>query len=138
MPDLQILYADPVTGIMSFGMGRSPKTLTGLPLLAQVVALAILKNPSKDVLSPDEGSGIRALIGQYSLDSTEEIRLLIIQKVSLVEKQILSKQAAGAGIPNERLKKLTVLDVAIDPADHKVLVLVRVLSEAGDSTEILV
>lgn len=138
MPDIQILKANPVTGVFEFDMGRSPKTVSGLDLLAQAVVLTILKNPGRDVLNPEEGSGIRNLIGQYSLSNTNEIKFLMIQRIGLVEKEIISKQAAGVGDPTEKLKKLTVVDVAVDEVASRVMVRIKILSEAGGSTNILV
>lgn len=138
MPDIQILQTDPVTGVLSLGMGRSPKVLTGIQLLAQVVALTIFKNPGRDVLAPYEGSGLRALIGQYSLGNADEIRLLLIQKIGQVEKDIIAKQAAGGGSPTEKLKKLSIQDVAVDSVAGKVIARIKIINEAGGTTDILV
>lgn len=138
MADIQVLKADPTTGILKFEMGRSPKTISGITLLAQVVALSLLKNPGRDVLTPEEGSGIRDDIGQYNLGNTNEIKLLMINKIGLAEKQIISTQAAGVGDPTEKLKKLTLLDVAVDEIASRVVIRVKILNEAGDVTDILV
>lgn len=138
MPDIQLMKRDPSTGVLTMGMGRSPKIITGIDLLAQVVALSILKNPGRDVIDPEEGSGLRDAIGQYNLSSPDELKLLVLQRIKQVEKDILSRQAETPSDPSEKLKKLTVVDIAVDSGVGKVLARVRVLNETGASTDILV
>lgn len=138
MPDIQLIQFDPTTGLAKLGMGRAPKILTGIDLLAQIVVLSYLRNPGRDVIDPSEGSGLRDAIGQYNLTSNDEIKILVVQRTKLVENEILGRQASSTGEPTERLKKLTVLDVASDLSSGQVLARVRLVSEAGDMTDILV
>ena len=108
-------------------------------MLAQTVTLSYLRNPGQDVISPNEGSGIRADIGQYAMSSSDQANLLVLQRTKTVETEVLTRQAA-AGIvdPSEKLKSLTVLDVASDPTASQVMARVKVVSETGATTQILV
>lgn len=138
MPDLQVVQFDPKTGVASLALGTSPKMLNGIDLLKQVVALHYLKNPGQDVLDPNEGSGLRAAIGQYNFGDPAEVKLLFIQRTQVIEKDILNKQPIGVGTPEERLKKLAVLDAAYDQDTGVLVGSVQIINEAGDSTNILV
>lgn len=138
MPDIQITQADPDTGIITLGMGRSPKIITGVDLLAQIVILTFLKNPGRDVLSPNDGSGLRAEIGQFNFTSSDEVNLLVLQRTKFVERSILANQTGTSGDPTERLAKLTVIGIASDLTASKVLVRVRVVNEAGEARDVLV
>ena len=139
MPDIQILQIDPTTGLGTFGLGNDPKELTGIDLLAQVVTLSYLRNPGQDVLYPNEGSGIRADIGQYTVAAPDQAKLLVMQRTQTVQTEILTRQAAaGVVAPSEKLKSLTVLDVATDSTGSQVMARVKVLSETGATTTILV
>jgi hypothetical protein len=138
MPDIQVVQTNSETGISELGLGRAPKILTGVSLLAQLVVIAFLKNPGRDVIDPNDGSGLRDAIGQYNLSDLEEIKLLVLQRTKNVEKQIFTRQSVGVIDPSERLKKLSVLSVASDPVEGRVLASIRIINEAGESQDILV
>lgn len=138
MPDIQIIQVDSETGLTTLGMGNSPKILTGISLLAQVVSLSFLRNPGRDVFAPTEGSGIRAEIGQFNFTQEDELKLLVMQRTKVVEKEVIGRQTAEVGNASERLKKLTVTDIATDITNARVLARVRITSEAGDTTDVLV
>ena len=138
MPDIQIVQFDPATGLGTLALGNNPKLITGLELLAQIVALAYLKNPGQDVIDPTEGSGIRQDIGQTPLTSVDEANLLVMQRTKVVEAEILSRQTVGVGEPSEKLKKLVVLDVATDLTNARIVARVKVTNETGGATDILV
>lgn len=138
MPDIQVTKQNPNTGVISMGMTANPKILSGLDLLVQLVALSLLKNPGRDVFDRTEGSGLRNLIGQYNLADPEEIKLVVVQQVRAVEQELFVRQVVGVGTPEERLKKLTVLDVAANDVGNSLLIRIQVVNEAGDQRDILV
>ena len=113
MSDIQIIKIDPDTGLATVEMSSTPKKLVGLAKLIQIVVLEFLKNPGRDVFNPEEGSGLRADIGQYNFIDGNEIRLRAVQRATFVEKFILDNQPVG-GDPTEKLKKLMILDVGVD------------------------
>ena len=138
LADISVLQIDPKTGVISLGLGRGTKSVSGITLLAQIVALEFLKNPGRDVFDPESGSGLRSAIGQYNLSNADEIRILVIQKARAVEKSVMASQAAGIGAPSENLKKLDIIDVAVDEINAKVLIRVQVTNETGEVTDILI
>lgn len=137
MSDIQVVLFDKVTGLASLGMGDSPKLLTGLPKLIQIVVLTFLKNPGRDVLDFEEGSGVRADVGQYNFSTGDDIKLLAIQRTKEVETQVIDRQPTQTD-PTEKLKKLTILDVAADPLNGSMVLRVQIFNEAGDTADILV
>jgi len=138
MPDIQIIQFDPSTGLGTVRLSNTAKRLTGVDLLAQVVALSYLRNPGQDAIDPVEGSGIRQDIGQINIGSEDEAKLLVMQRTRLVEREVISRQTVGLGDPTEKLKSLTVLDVAADLVESRVVTRVKIVNEAGQSTDILV
>jgi hypothetical protein len=135
--DLQIIQVDEVTGVVTLGIPRVPRKITGLDKLTQVVALAILRNPGQDVLNPEEGTGFRDLIGQYNFTSVEELSAIISQRVSFVESSILASQPADAD-PNEKLSRMTVQDVAYDEAARGLYVRIRIINELDAESDIII
>jgi hypothetical protein len=138
MPDIQITRVDPNTGITSMGMGLTPKILTGMDLLAQIVVLTYLKDPGKDVLVPNDGAGLRAAIGQYNFTGSNEIKLLVLQRTKFVEQSILAKQTGTSADPTERLARLVVTAIAEDSTTGNVVVRIRVTNEASQAKDVLV
>jgi len=137
MPDLQVIQFDPNTGLGTVTLGNTPKKLTGIDLLAQAVALSYLRNPGQDVIAPNEGSGVRADIGQTNITSSDQASLLLMQRTKTVETEVITRQLASDD-PSEKLKSLTVISVAADIETASVAAVVKVVNEAGESTTILV
>lgn len=138
MPDIKLFQRDPDTGLLVLQLGESAKVLTGKELLAQIIALAFLKNPGRDVFDPGEGSGVRQDIGQFNFTTNDELKLMVLQRARFVEQEVISRQTVGIGDATEKLKKLVVLDVAADAENARVVARVRVVNEAGDYTDVLV
>jgi len=137
MPDIQIIQFDPNTGVGTVTLGNNPKKLTGIDLLAQVVALSYLRNPGQDVIAPTEGSGVRADIGQTNITSADQASLLLMQRTKTVETEVISRQLASDD-PSEKLKSLTVISVAADLSNAAVSAMVKIVNETGETTTILV
>lgn len=138
MPDIQVTQIDPNTGAVTLGIGNNPKILTGIDLLAQVVALSFLRNPGQNVLAFTEGSGIRQDIGQTSISSVDQANMLVMQRAKIVEQEVISRQVVAVGDPSENLLSLTVLSVASDLDTASAAAVVKIVNETGDSTTILV
>jgi len=136
--DFPLVTFNAETGLAEVGIPKAPRPLRGIQALIQIVVIAILKNGNQDVLTPDDGSGLRALIGQYNVSDPNEIKVEIIQRISLIEKQILSNQVNFTVPSSEKLKKLTVLQIVSDPSTGSTAVRVRVFNEAGQSTTVVV
>ena len=137
--DYQMVVYDATTGVATVQIPTIPKILTGLDKLVQIVVLYFLRNPGKAVLQPVEGSGLRADIGSYNttIDGAE-IRALAIQRTQAGQQEIISRQSANQGTPDERLKSLILRDFAYDESTLMTVLKVQVINEAGDSTNVLV
>lgn len=138
MPDIQIFQIDPNTGLGSLALGNSPKRLSGIDLLAQIVALAYLRDPGQDVIDPMEGAGIRQDIASISITSNDQAHMLVMQRTKKIEAEIIARQQVGTGDPTEKLKSLVVIDIAADLAEAAVAARVKIINQAGQSTQILV
>lgn len=139
MPDIQLTVVD-ASGIVTLELPSSPKMLRGIDLLAQVVALSILKNFDRDVFDPAEGTNFRDDIGKFnfSFDDLDEVRLNAVTKIQKIEQDIIEGQGTDVGSPDERLRKLRVLDVAADPDTGSLAVRVQILNESGNTRDIVV
>lgn len=136
--DLQVIQIDPNTGVASMGIPAVPRRLTGQEKLVQIVVLFILKNPGQDVFTPTEGTGFRDMIGQYNFTSPDEIRAVVVQRIKQIESQILASQSVGIGDPTERLKEMSVQDMAFDDNTRTLFVRIRIVSESGSETDVVV
>lgn len=138
MPDISIVNFDPITGEVSLGLGNTPRVIDGMDLLKQIVVLAYLRNPGQSVIDPDEGSGVRAAIGQYNFVEGDEIKVLFIQRTQAIEQEIIGRQEGATTAPEERLKKLVVIDVAFDETTNSVAGRTQIINQAGDTSDIIV
>lgn len=141
MAEIQIIKIDPKTRIVSLELPNAPKRLTGIDLLIQIVALAYLRNPGRDVFDNQEGSGLRAEIGQFNLSSEasdEEFRMLAIQRTDKIQGEIISNQGTDISDPSEQLKRLEIIDLAFDAFENRGAIRVKIVNELGDNREIIV
>jgi len=141
MAEIQITKIDPATRLVTVELPNTPKRLTGIDALIQIVALAYLRNPGRDVFDPDEGSGLRGAIGQFNLSDSgaeEEFRTLVIQRTDKIQDEILSNQGTDISDPTEQLKKLEIVDLAFDSVTNEGAIRVKLINEVGDSREIIV
>lgn len=136
--DFPLIVFNSETGLAEVGIPKSPRPLRGIQALIQIVVIAILKNGDQDVLTPEEGSGLRSLIGQYNFYDPNEIKTEIIQRINQIEKQIIANQVNFILPASEKLNKLTVLEIASDPATGATAVRVQIFNEAGQSTTTVV
>lgn len=137
--DYQIVTYDPTTGLATLGIPTVPAVITGTDLLVQVVVLSFLRNPGQNVLSPNEGSGFRADIGQYNTTITgAEIRSLAVQRVKAVQQEVISRQDSNQGTPDERLASLTLTDFAFDSDTASAILSVQITAESGSVLDVLV
>lgn len=136
--DFPLIYFDPDNGVASIGIPPVARPLRGLSKLVQVVVLGILKNGGQDVLTPSEGSGIRALLGQYNYTESSEIKIEILQRLRKVESQIIVNQESVALPSDEKLREIKVLNIVSDPTTGSTAVRLQVINEAGQSTTVVV
>jgi len=138
MSDFKIVNVDPNTAVVTLGISNPPKKITGIEYLVQIVVLSYLRNPGRDVIDPNEGSGLRDEIGSYGTAEDSEAKLLAVQRTKKVEQEVISRQKPGQGLPSERLKKLTVLDVAFSASSSSLAIRVKLTNEAGDARDVII
>lgn len=136
--DFPLIVFDEATGIASVGIPKVPRRVTGINKLVQVVVIAILKNGDQDVLNPELGAGLRLMIGQFNYSDPSLIRVEVIQRVKNIEQQIIAIQTSFNLPASEKLSRLTVLDVVIDANTSAAAVRIKIDSQAGQSTTVVV
>jgi hypothetical protein len=136
--DFPLIVFDPETGVASVGIPSVIRPVRGIKKLVQVVVLALLKNGGQDVLTPDEGSGVRSLIGQFNYSDTSEIKIEVLRRIRKVEAEILANQEVVSLPADEKLRELKIMSVVSDPANGNTAVSLQVINEAGQSTTVVV
>jgi len=131
--DFPLITFNKDTGFAEVGIPTAPRALRGINKLVQLVVVALLKNGGQDVFSPEEGSGLRAMIGQFNYANPSEIKVEVVQRVKLIEQQIVANQVNFTVPAAEKLKQLKVLDLVSDPVTGATAVRVQIYNEAGQS-----
>lgn len=136
--DFPLINFDPTTGIATVGIPTVPRRLTGINKLVQVVVIAVLKNGGQAVIDPEQGSGLRAMIGYFNYTTPTEVQVEVLKRIKLIEQQIISNQANFSLQSSEKLTSLKVLQVATDPVTGATAVKIKVNNQAGQSTTLVV
>jgi len=136
--DFPLITFDSSTGIASVGIPKAPRRLTGIDKLIQVVVLAVLKNGDQDVISPDLGSGLRSMIGQFNFSNPSEIRVEVIQRVKNIEQQIIVGQSDFNLPSSEKLSQLKVIDLVTDSSTGATAVRLKINNQAGQTSTVVV
>lgn len=136
--DFPLVTFDPITGMAMIGVPTVPRRVVGINKLVQIVVIAILKNGGQAVIDPDQGSGLRAMIGQFNYTEPTAIQVEVLKRIQLIEKQIIANQANFTLPSSEKLVSLKILQVATDPATGATAVKIKVNNQAGQSTTLVV
>lgn len=134
--DIQVITADPVTGVITFGLVA--RILTGMPKLIQIVVLALLNGPGKDILNPADGGGILDMLGE-NISSTDSTMVLaqLNQAVKKVQTEIVRYQTGIGALPEESLQELQVLSLAPGVNIDEVLLGLRIINQAGRISDVV-
>lgn len=127
--DLKILRVKP-DGTVYFDITDTPSYASGMDILAQMVAIAYLENPGQDVLNVTEGSGVRTLIGQFDVVNQRDLRIEFLNRTAKIESEIIKKQSSLDILPNEKLKKLNILSLNINPDNSELIAEVAIENQA--------
>jgi hypothetical protein len=136
--DFPLVSFDPYTGLATVGIPKTPRPVRGIQLLVQIVVIAILKNQGQDVFTPLEGAGLRGLIGQMNYSDPSEIKLEVIQRINKIAQEIITNQVNTDVGATEKLASLKVLEVISDPVTADTAVRLKLTSEAGQTTSVVV
>lgn len=130
MPDIKVLIQDDVTGEVSFGMSRPPKSVSGIDLLVQIVALQFLNNGGRSIFNPGRIGGLREFIGRnYDPDDPSELFADIQLMTSRIEQGIKEEQVLANRGPSERLQSLRLIDIVPDETQLEIKIVVAVVNE---------
>ncbi len=135
MPDLNILRIDETTRRVTWGLNLLPAKNKGIELLVQLAAKTILTTSGQDYLRPEYGGNILSLAGR-SLNKRDIPRLNadIAYIVRTTEEQILKEQVDKLITIDERLKKLTLLNIDISFITGEIIIETLVENEAGHTS----
>jgi len=136
--DFPLVKFDPNTGVATLGMPTVPRPLRGIQKLVQIVVIAVLKNGGQDVFAPIEGSGLRALIGQFNYSDEQEVRVELSSRVNKIQREVIQNQAPFPSPPAEKLRSLKVLEIAVDPVTSSAFLRLQVISEAGQTAQVVI
>lgn len=133
--DIQVIAID-AQGRVSLKL--SSKILTGASKLFQIVVLSLLNVPGKDVLDPDQGGGLPAMIGTgFDPNDQQELFGEVARRVNKTQKEIIENQVGSGSPPAERLKAIHIVSLAegadIDTTD----VTLRVVNELGQFRDVV-
>lgn len=117
-----------------------PEKVSGKDKLIQIVLLALLTNPGRNVNYPERGSGLPSLIGS-NIDPNDPTEVLsdVSERIEKIRDEIIDAQSALINeTPSERLQDLVLVNVDIGDSIDEVMVKLRVVSEAGDELDLTV
>lgn len=135
--DIQLIDIKPDTREVYFVL-RARK-VTGISKLVQIVVLSLLNVPGQDVLSPDKGAGLPALVGSnIDINDTTEIYGEIAQRVRKSENEIIADQIGINDPSSEKLSELRIIGIDQGETLDQILVRIRVINQEGLATDIVV
>lgn len=134
--DIQMIERDPQTGRISFKL--KAKKLTGISKLVQIVVLSLLNVPGQDVLDPDKGGGLPALVGgNIDPNDSTEVFAEVARRVRKTEQETIDFQIGVNDPPEEKLRELRILGIDRGGTPDEVFVRIRVVNEAGQATDVV-
>jgi hypothetical protein len=125
------LYQVGSDGSVSLGIGAVPTFIKGIELLAQMVIIAYLENPGQDVDYPSEGSGVRTLIGQFDVVNEKDLKVEFLNRTTKIEQEIVARQAKLDIKSDEKLKKINIVSLNIDPTSSDLIASVSIENQAN-------
>lgn len=136
MSDLSVLHIDPQTRRVSFQL--SPRPVSGIDLLIQVVVLALFTSPNTDILDPQEGGGLNELISMnIDGNDTSELYAEIARRVSSAQDQVILNQIGLDISSEEKLRRITIVSIEVGDPDEVKLKL-SIENEVGRTRDIVV
>lgn len=140
MKEFQVIYTDPATRRVTIKPPMPPRIITGIDKLIQIVVLALFNDPGRNVFDPGQGSGLLALIGaNMNPNDPTEVIALVTERIEKIKEEILENQNSIINEdPTERLSDIQVLSVETGTQIDEVAVKLRLISEAGNSTTIVI
>lgn len=141
MDDIKIVHRDPTTGRLTIKIGTPPKLATAQERLVQNFVVMLVNHPGQDVESPKDGGGLPSLIGQRNINPEDpgemmsELNLVLdATKRKVIEYQI----AMAYDEPESKLRDVQVVGLELGTNIDELELKLRLVSEAGLATDIIV
>lgn len=139
MKDFKVISIDRFTRRVTLIPPFPPRAITGIEKLIQTVVLAILSTPGRNMFYVEQGSGLMSLIGDnFDPSDPSEMLSRISERVEKIREEIIENQN---GLENEnaseRLADLQVASADTGVQIGEINVKLRLISEAGDQTSIV-
>lgn len=135
--EIQLIDIHPITRLVTFTL--KPKRLSGIYKLIQVVILSLLNVPGKDVLDPDEGGGLPALIGtNFDPNDSDEAFGEIARRVRKSEQEIIDQQIGIEEDPEARLVSIQIINIENAENLDGIRSRLRIINEAGQASDVVV
>ena len=127
------------TSLLSMGMSKLNRSVSGVDKLVQDWMLLFLTNPGSDIFEPDIGGGARAIIGKPVYGGGTSAMAELSLAVSRTKEQLLRLQAKFPGIPpDERLLSASLTDVRFDNSTTTLTAVVDLQNMVGVSASVTV
>lgn len=133
--DLRVLWRDPVTHRIKWGIGDSPKTVTGVEKLVQIFVLTLLESQEVDIFDPEAVTGLPNMIGTYNVDAMDSSEMIatLTDAVSRTEQQVIAYQKTQHYVhKTELLVSATILEIARSENVDEVNMSILLTTAAGD------
>ena len=140
MDDFKVFTRDETTGQITLTPPSPPQRASGFDKLIQIVFLALLNDPGRNVFHPDDGSGFPSMVGS-NIDPDDPMETLAeaSERVEKIKEEIIEGQSVLENEdPSELLKDLSVLSAETGINIDRVLLKLRLVSEADDETDLSV
>jgi len=135
--DLKMLVIDPRTNRMSIQL--QSKMVSGMDLLVQIVVLNLLTNPETDLLDPNDGGGLRELIGtNYDPDDLSELYTDISRRIAKTQSEIISRQIEVDTPTEERLRQIEIVSLTASQELGTVNLRLRIENEVGRTRDVVI
>jgi len=135
--DIKVIHRDTTTGRLTFKVSSMP--VIGSDLLVQLVVLSLLNTPGKDILDLNNGGGIPEMIG-LNIDATDSTEIVaeVTRRIKKTQVEIINAQSGLNVTSDEKLRDLQITGISQGETIDEVLVVIRVINEAGKITDIVV
>ncbi len=123
--------------LISLGISKPFKTVSGIDRLVQNWVLAFLTTPGSDIFSPTSGGGGRSIIGYPGNATGQSAAAELTIAVDRTRQQILQQQAASLQVPaEERLLSSALSEVTFDQKTTSISAVVTIKNVLGNAASV--
>jgi hypothetical protein len=138
--DLKVLAPVSVAkadAVLSLGLTRPLKTVSGIDRLVQSWLLVFLTTPGSDVFAPNSGGGGAAIIGRSTDRTGKNVAADLALAIEKTKQEIMRTQAENQTIPpSEKLLASSLDSVAFDEKTTVLSARVSIQNMIGDVAEV--